>query len=323
MIHSQRFAGIRGIRERLRSDYRWLRVRRVQHEGLASAVRRRRAITAILRTAPVDEQRCGAGGGVEIHLLCWDGDYLAAIWALKTFYRFVPDPIPLVIHYQGQISRRARRLLRYHFPFARLIDQCEADRSVEEILTRRHWKRLLIARRQSVFMYKLTDFLLMARAPRIMLMDSDVLFFASPGALFSEIERKRPTVTFMRDPVSVYNLSIHEAHARLGIEMAPQVNTGLGVIDRELIDLTRCECFLEDVQIARPTGFIEQTLYALAASEQARVKFLPDEYLVSLQPGIDCSTIIARHYAGPSRPLMVEEGMAYLSASGWLRATRQ
>jgi len=273
------------VRSHLRRDHRWLRWRRIQKEGVFAAASRRRIWSKILAAPPVPKHLCAGAGNTEVHLLCWDADYLSAIWALKSLYRFVTQPLPLVVHFQGHLTARIERTLRSHLPGARLVAQSEADCAIEDVLNRRRMPRIAASRRQAPFMQKLVDFLILAHGQRILILDADVLFFAPPKELFRATQSAENIALFLQDPASVYNVSEEQAQSELGIEVAPRINTGIVVIDREIVDLGRCEYFLGNPDVARPNGYIEQTLYALVASERNCVSYLPQSYLVSLDHG--------------------------------------
>jgi hypothetical protein len=97
----------------------------------------------------------------------------------------------------------------------------------------------------------------------------------------------------------------------LGIRIPERVNSGIAVIPRSLVDLGLCERLLEHPDVRRPSGWIEQTLFALCAGARGQVEYLSPAYVISLERGLDYSGCTARHYAGPSRPLLTEEGMPY------------
>jgi hypothetical protein len=256
-----------------------------------------------LETAPV---RTGLGGDTEVHLLCYRNDYLGAIWALKTFYWRSASSLPLAIHIQGEATREMRRHLRKHFPDARVIEQSEADALVIPELRRRGLNRLLAARVANHYMLKLTDFVLLAKAENLVTLDSDVLFFQFPEALL------RPTQKhlFQRDPQSTYVLDPDTARAELHIEMVGRINVGMMRFSRDRLSLARCDEYL--AAFPALDGWLEQTLYALHASEVGNAEFLPDDYLISLSAGDDHSKLVARHYAGPSRRFLHEQGIPYL-----------
>jgi hypothetical protein len=302
------------VRAFLRSCPTYVALRRAQKEGWLRTLRRLRLWRRILATAPVVTAPPHAQAGAEIHLLCHRGDYLCALWALKSFYHYAGVDFPLILHWNGCADLRAWRRLRQHFPKGRLITPARADREVAKYLLRRGLPRLARVRAQSPFMLKLTDFPVFAQARQVVVLDSDVLFFDRPMELLDACARPASAFVFQRDPDNNYNLNPDRAQAELGVALAARVNTGIMVYPREALDLAQCERYLEHPEVARPSGFIEQTLYALQASARGLVSYLPDSYLVDLRPALPYDGLVARHYAGPSRPLLTQEGMPRLLA---------
>jgi hypothetical protein len=301
----------------LRQWYWWRTLRRVQAEGAGTAFRRWRQWSQVLATAPVNVEVPGRSP-VEVHLLCHRGDHVCAIWALKTLYRTSGLRWPAVIHVQGVCTAAMERRFRAHLPAARVIRQDEADAHVEQALATRH-PRLREARRQSPFMMKLIDPVLLGGAERLVILDSDVLFFRDPRELRTHVDQGAADAwLFQRDPASTYNVSEDVAASALGIRIPERVNSGIAVVPRALVDLELCERLLEHPEVRRPSGWIEQTLFALCAGARGRVEYLSPSYVISLERGLDYSAFTARHYAGPSRPLLTEEGMPYAALQGCL-----
>jgi len=306
------------LRHLLRRNRHWVVMRRIQREGAMAALNRWRLWSRILGTEPVRTELVREGAAIEVHVLCSERDYLCAMWALKTFYHFAAVPYPLAIHVQGRCPGRAKERLGRHFPDARVITQVQANAVVDQALSGHGFGRLLALRQRTPFILKLTDFVLTCRARRLLLLDSDVLFFAYPGQLVKAAQSGSATAVFQRDLVSTYNISEERALKRFGIRLAPAINTGIAVVPRDAIDLARCEEFLSDAEVARANGFVEQTLYALCVSEGLDVKYLSPTYFISLEPCADLSGLIARHYAGQSRPLLTGEGLPALIDAGFL-----
>lgn len=291
------------IRTALRRNHAWVTLRRVQREGFGAAWKRWRLWRQILDTAPLRTRVAQPGEPVEVHLLCYRNDYLCAIWALKTFYRQAGVDYPLAIHIQGSAPARIARHLRQHFPDARVIPQAEADALVNPVLETRAWKQLLSARKSNPYILKLTDYLLLSPARRLITLDSDVLFFQHPGEL---LDYAGPHL-FQRDLESTYLVA--EAG---GVQAAPRLNVGIMSFLRENISLERCEHYLGHFD--QREGWLEQTLYALHAGETGAWDYLSDTYLISLSKDLDDTGLVARHYAGPSRPLLTSQGMPRIAA---------
>lgn len=303
--------------EGLRRWHWWRRLRRIQAEGIGRAFARWRRWREVLATAPVRADVPGSAP-FEVHLLCHRGDYLCAIWALKTLYLTSGVRWPAVVHVQGHTTSMMRSRFRAHLPDARLIEQDEADARVQQALSASH-PRLVQARQQSPFMMKLVDPVLLGGAERIVILDSDVLFFQDARELRLHVEGAPEDMwLFQRDPASTYNVTEAEAASAFGIRLPGRVNSGIAVVPRSLVDLDLCERLLEHPDVRRPSGWIEQTLFALCAGARGRVEYLSPSYVISLQRGLDYGSVTARHYAGPSRPLLTDEGMPYAARQGCL-----
>ncbi len=151
---------------------------------------------------------CRAVGAVEIHLLCHRGDHLCAIWALKTLYLTSGVRWPAVVHVQGACHARDDATLPSSCP------RCATDRTarggcaVWRPALAANYPRLVEARRQSPFMMKLIDPVLLAGAERIVILDSDVLFFREPYELRAHVERA-PAETWVFQQRSDQHLQRH------------------------------------------------------------------------------------------------------------------
>jgi len=285
--------------------------RRWQREGFLRAYFRRQLWRKILSSSPIRTASSGTYP-VEVHLLCHRLDYLPAIWSLKSFYKAAKVDFPLVIHINGAASQNLYRRLAEHFPNAKLVPQAVADKQVEDHLKGCGWNRLLKARRASPFMMKLTDFSLIANAFIVLAIDSDVLFFLPPKELINWCNRPTKGYLFQTDPTTNYNITFKEAADTFGIQLKPQINTGIMAYCKDTPDFASFNEYLCDPGVNTSNGFIEQTLYAIHASHIG-FELLPEsKYVISLKAGSPYAGIVARHYAGPSRNLMTSEGIPFL-----------
>jgi len=242
---------------------------------------------------------------------------------LKSFYRYAGVKYPLVIHLQGQTTSRMIARLNEHFPNAVLIRQAEADANAERWLLERGYLRLLAARRTGIMMMKLIDFIITCRAAHLLAIDSDVIFFRRPDELLIATREPLGVDLFMHDAASAYNISEDQALSELQINLAPRVNCGIMLLPRDEQRLARCEDYLAHPDVARMNGLIEQTLHALSASEEGRVRYLPDSYYISpAGANVELGGLVCRHYAGASRRLLTDEGMPELIKKGFLDEPR-
>jgi hypothetical protein len=172
-------------------------------------------------------------------------------------------------------------------------------------------------------MRKLIDPLLLADTESILILDSDVLFFARPAALLKFAEQGGPNI-FMRDCKSTYSLTQEELAPLPHLRLVPRLNVGVSLLRKSRCPLDR----IQDLAYTPGTWSIpwvaEQTIQALVAAEQG-VEFLPEEYFVSQQRGLaapDGTPVVAKHYVAHPRYWYFREGLRQLARSGFLAAAR-
>jgi hypothetical protein len=315
-------------KERLKarlSDYGWFRTYKrfrawhwtLSTEGYRTAFVRRSYQTRILKTRPF--RTAGDGSDVEVHVLTWKGDWLNVLWALKSFYHFAGVDYPLVFHDGGLLPENVKAL-RAHFPDARVVMRSEADAIVETELARLGLGRCIAFRRRLKLAMKLFDVQLTANSPRLLTLDSDILFFRRPDRLLDR-PPDAATVPVMRDVAGdFYAMPRELLESTFGIDVPPQINSGLWLVRRGKFDFETFDRWLENPSLF-DSFFGEQTLFALSSSAGGGVEFLPDTYTLGGEP-TSRPDLVCRHYAGVNRPLLYIEGMERLSRSGFLEQIR-
>jgi hypothetical protein len=251
----------------------------------------------------------------EIHVLTSANDCLNLVWALKSFYYYSQRNYALCIHDDGSLTAEDQKNLKYHFPNARIISRKEADVKVLGLLS--SYPRCLEFRKNNHLSPKVFDFAAYLESDRMLLLDSDILFFAAPTELLNRIENPDYQLnTLNADVASAYTVQPEVVKTHLGFDLAARVNSGLGLIHKRSLSLDWIEEFLGLPDIIGYFWRIEQTIYALCSSRFG-VELLPPEYDVHLEGGINGSP--CRHYVGKIRHLMYSEGIRHLVNSGFLK----
>lgn len=270
----------------------------------------------ILHTAPfehTDDPNC------EIHVLTSADDWLNLLWTLKTFYYWSRRRFALCIHDDGTLNEKACAHLRAAFPAARLIRRAEADARVGPLLAAH--PRSLAFRTANKLALKVFDFHAYLEAKRLLLLDSDILFFAAPAVLLARIADSSVQLNSLnKDWRDGYTVEVETVQPLLPFTFPPLINSGLGLIHRASIRLDLIEEFLALPRIMGHSHKIEQTLIALCSAKFG-FQMLPEEYDVHLGPRRP--TAPSRHYSGPVRHLMYGEGIRDLVQGGFLQALRQ
>ena len=260
----------------------------------------------ILRAAPVPGT---VDPFAEMHVLTSESDWLNLVWTLKSFYRVAPRRYRLVIHEDGSLGEEARGHLERMFPDARMIRREAADAEVLGALADNPRCRAL--RETNALSLKVFDFSHYLESDRMILMDSDILFYAKPEVLIARIEDPSYRLNSVNGDVSsAYTVDPAVVRDRMGFDMVEGYNSGLGLIHRDSMRLDWIEEFLGLPGIIGHFWRIEQTLYALFSSRFG-CELLPSAYDVYLTPGIGDRP--SRHYVGAIRHLMYGEGMRRLA----------
>jgi hypothetical protein len=271
--------------------------------GLYTAWQRDVTRWKILETEPVSglsDETC------EIHVLTCERDWLDLIWSLKSFFAVCERRFTLCIHDDGSVSSAGLASLREHFPDARVISRKEADEHVEGEFLRDH-TRCKALRQTNVLSLKVFDFAAYLRAPRLLLIDSDILFFGRPSVLLERICDQRYELNSLNKDWGL-GYTVEPAHLQkmLDFEFQAPINSGLGLMHRDSYQLDWFEQWLALPGVVGHPHRIEQTLVGLASSRFGH-EFLPKEYDVTLDG--TRPTELVKHYTGPIRHLLYREGL--------------
>ena len=280
-------------------------------DGLRTAYYRDGVRPQILAMPPLEmpeDRHC------EIHVLTSALDWLNLVWALRTFQKCSGKIHALCIHDDGTLDSAIVGRLRSIFPHARIVSRADADARLSEVL--QPFPRCQALRATNTLALKALDFPAFLEADRMILLDSDILFFDKPAALLAALDD--PTFsrnTLNKDWRGGYTIDLDATRPLLDFDLPPLINSGLGLIHRASLRLDWIEEFLALPGILSHAHQIEQTLIALCSAKFG-FQMLPAEY--DVHRGARNPHAPSRHYAGPMRPLMYSEGIRELMRKGFL-----
>ena len=239
----------------------WLRLHQKFGQGVRVAWYRDVVRPRILSTPPITgttDKRC------EIHVLTSREDWLNLVWTLKSFYIASGRHYALCIHDDGSLAEAELATLGKHFPDARIIRREVADAKLAEVL--RAFPRSLSFRNTNLLAPKIFDFTVFLESDRMVLFDSDLLFFAEPKVYLQRVENPAyGRNTFNSDVGDAYTVEAETVRPLIGHQLQPRVNSGLGLVHRESIRWDWTEEFLALPGILDGHSWrIEQTVFALA-----------------------------------------------------------
>lgn len=136
----------------------------------------------------------------EVHVLVGHNHVGMCLWSVKSFLHFCGKKYTVVLHDDGSLFQKDIVTLQTHLPNVVIIRRAEADRIMREMLEKfpnavRY--RFGSARRSAstatsldphIFSLKLLDFNLLSKAPKILALDTDVLFFKKPTEIIEWVD---------------------------------------------------------------------------------------------------------------------------------------
>jgi hypothetical protein len=291
----------------------YLKFRQKYGHGLEVAHYRDRVRPKILKTPPITnttDKTC------EIHVLTSANDWLNLIWGLKSLYYYTGRNYALCIHGDTSLTEEQEATFREHFPNARVISRSEADKAMFEFL--KPYPRCLEFRKTNHLSPKVFDFTAYLDSDRMFLFDSDILFFSEPTELLARLESPDYQKNSVNADVgTAYTIDPEIVKEKMGFEVIPRFNSGLGIIHKDSMNLEWIEEFLNLPDIVGHFWRIEQTMFALCSSRFG-VELLPSAYDVHLEGDLNGSP--SRHYVGAIRHKLYGEGIKQLVKQGFLKA---
>jgi hypothetical protein len=245
-------------------------------------------------------------------------DALMAVCSAKCLNLAMDIPLPWVFHDDGSLTAADRTLFFTQFPGCVVVDRPTSDARCEELAE--EFPTLPGLRQKYVMLVKLLDLYLFSDRPRILYVDSDVLFIRHPEFLLERLRASDGPNFFNRDIWTNYVASIETIATLTGVELPERLNAGLSVLHREDILPARVAEVLAQLDFSLRTDWtyyyghmLEQTVVAVVtASGRHGVKHLPVEYDLTIDGG-GLDSIVTRHYVGVIRDQYECEGLRFLT----------
>lgn len=247
---------------------------------------------------------------VSVHVLTGEYDWRYAAWMLASWFHFTERNWPVFIHDDGSLPPEAASLYATILPEATVVARARADAEVDAALE----GRPLCVRGRHFYNPSLKFFDTRHYAPheRLIILDSDILFFRKPRLLLDWVDGGGADFLFMRDVADASALDRETVRTALGLDLMENINSGMCFLPKNLIDLDFTEHCLAETELLRTTRWtFEQTLFALCASHDGGGRLLPGEYELTLNPAMRPNSV-ARHYVGRVRQLIYAEGIRRL-----------
>lgn len=234
--------------------------------------------------------------------------YIIAIWSL---YRFLLNNPRLIILDDGTLTRGDCRMLA-KLPRATIMKYTQTNLRATKIFGEHDI--LLAQRLYSPYNRKLIDPLLWKiSCKKILLLDSDVLFFQNPTVLIDFLSTNTPSVdmVYIQDMKSAYIAPMSVLNRVFATACVSRLNSGTLGLCTDILT----QSFISDYYRMLRSHFynkplfapwVEQTGYAILAAK-VKAQPLPCEYIVGNTPD---KTTICKHYVHGHRPAYMKDILA-------------
>jgi hypothetical protein len=250
----------------------------------------------------------------EIHLLCGHSHTPLGCFALWSLLRYVQFDIAVFVHDDGSLDDADRQAWLSRFPNITIVSPLESREVQGKFFSVNNYPLLERMSRSHIYAKKLIDFHLFGSGRRLILLDTDVLFFRKPDELFRVLEKLKVEsgiITTFDDDESSYVSDIQTV-ARLVGSIPELFNSGMCLLEKfSLTEFAEAEGILKLFSQHTPDlsghPWVEQTIYAILAGRRT-LYHMSSEY----QMGGITGNPVAVHYSGPFRELFFTEGIPKL-----------
>lgn len=243
---------------------------------------------------------CKPIGGIEIHMLCQKKDSNMLAWSLVSFINKSGICPKVVVHDDGSFDQDTVDKLERKFPELTVLPLKKANKLINN-MTGLSPKLLEYRNRGHKLIYKLTDIFILSQAEKIMVLDSDVLFFDYPQEILEFINGNSNYDSLISKHDGIYDLQLSDNYLKkynILKNDADYMNSGIIMYNKGEIGLDKLLEYFENTQRKPGDYFVEMSGWGCLIA-QTKFKFLPPEkYHIKSKP--DHNTI-AKHFTNPRR----------------------
>lgn len=238
--------------------------------------------------------------GVEIHVLCQKKDSEMLAWSLFSFINESGVCPKIIVHDDGSFDQTAIKKLERKFPELTVLPLKKADELINTF-TGLTPKLLEFREHGHKLIYKLVDIFLLSQSGKVMVLDSDVLFFGYPNEILEFISGAGNCDSLISKHDGIYNLKMSDDYLKkynILKNNADCMNSGIIVYNKGVIGIAKLLEYFENTQRKPGDYFVEMSGWGCLIA-QTKFKFLPpDRYYIK---GKSNQNTIAKHFTNPRR----------------------
>lgn len=268
------------------------------------------------RVEPIESLK-SSEAEVEIVSLVSHRDLPLYLTAIKTLFYFSRRKFLVTVFEDGTFTPDDIKILKSFIRGVRFVSVPEAENKLKKILRGKKYCQKF--RREVLMTKKIIDLVFLSLKKRILMLDSDLIFFQRPKEITQWIEKNNGSSIFMSDYRDAYIVSKAEAKYCFGLGLVSKLNSGLIGFNTKIVTLNFVERFLKEIFRLDLCGkrawlVVEQTALGLLLSKKnkkRKLMRLPRTYLVSITKK-DIPSLICRHYIGSIRELFYPKAINVL-----------
>jgi hypothetical protein len=245
----------------------------------------------------------------EVHILVQKSDIWPLIWTLTSFLFHSGLRPKLVIHDDGSLDDKSCAILNSKFDNLEVIRRAFADKTINSELG---GKYLEFRKRGHPLIFKLIDIVLLSRSAKVMVLDSDILFFNRPEDIINFVKGSAPCealISGIPDTYAKFNISAkgdYLAKYRLPAKGVEYMNSGIILYDRAKVTKKMLFEYLDNCTLPKEHYFVEMTGWNCLIG-RLNFKFLPvDKYIIK---GRISENTVAKHFTSGRRQEMYAYGI--------------
>lgn len=252
--------------------------------------------------------------GFEIHILCQKSDIWMMAWSLYSFLYFSGlKPSAIVIHDDGSFDDMDKNALTSKFNNLKVISRAIADNKVTGLLNNK--KAKLYRKEGHPLILKLIDIFVLGSAPKIMILDSDVLFFNKPQEIIKFVKGgfdSDALISGLPESFDKFKILVNNEYLRRNGLIDNKIefmNSGIILYNRSALSMDMLYEYFDNCLRGYDDYFVEMTGWNCLIG-QLKYNFLPfDKYILK---GRVAETTVAKHYTSGRRQELYAHGIELL-----------
>lgn len=243
---------------------------------------------------------CSINDDFEVHILCQKNDIGMLEWALKSFLYFSKLCPNIIVHDDGSFDKKSASVLESKFRNLRVLFKAEADQLIKDYPGLSDDIRKYRDNGPSIIL-EFFDLFLLSKAKKVMVCDSDILFFKRPDEIINFINGKIQLDALVSCQYGTYDLMVnkeYEQKYKLREKRVGFMNSGLILLNRENLTLDMFVDYFRNTRREMKDYFLGMAGWGSLIS-QVNFDFLPaDTYIIKNRPN---ENTVMKHFTSPRR----------------------